>query len=348
MSTRSQGRVVAMKDTIPLGRFAGVRIGLHWSVVGIVALVTVGLGAYWLPAAFPGHTTAAYVLGGIAAAVLLVCSLLGHELAHAVVARRNGVAVEGITLWLLGGIARLRGEARTAGADLRIAVIGPVASAVLAVVFGVADGAAIRLGANELIVAVVGYLAVLNAALAVFNLVPAAPLDGGRVLRAVLWAWRGDRFRAAVWAAWAGRGFGFLLIVAGIVEVLVRSVNGLWWVLLGLFIVNVACAEERQARIGVALAGVRVRDVMSSPVETAEAGQSAAALLDEAAVGRRHPVFPVVDEETRQLRGLVTLHHLRALPTEARGRSLCARWPARWRRSRRHSRTSRWQSSCPA
>ncbi|MGW3472075.1 site-2 protease family protein [Saccharopolyspora sp. NPDC000995] len=307
-----------MRDTIPLGRFAGVRIGLHWSVVGIVALVAVGLGVYWLPVAFPGHAPLAYALAGIVSAVLLVCSVLLHELAHSVIARRNGVVVEGITLWLLGGVARLRGEARTAGADFRIAVVGPMSSAVLALVFGAGDWMAIRLGADELIVAVLGYLAVLNAVVAVFNLVPAAPLDGGRVLRSALWALSGDRFRAAVWSSWAGRGFGFLLIVAGLAEVLGRSTGGLWLVLMGLFIVNMASAEERQARIGVALAGISVGDVMSSPVETVEARQSVEGFFRDAVESHRHSTYPVFDEHG-QLRGLVTLQHLRAVPVEARG-----------------------------
>src|SRR2546423_10928529 len=110
-----------MNATIPLGRVAGIRIGLHWSVAGILILVTVGLAAYQLPLAFPGRSAVAYILSGVAASALLVCSVLGHELAHAVVARRNGVAVDGITLWLLGGVARLRGEACGPAAELRIA-----------------------------------------------------------------------------------------------------------------------------------------------------------------------------------------------------------------------------------
>ncbi|MER5388479.1 site-2 protease family protein [Saccharopolyspora sp. NPDC002686] len=306
-----------MKETVPLGRYAGVRVGLHWSVIGILALVAVSLGGYVLPADLPGHPPLAYAVSGIAAAVLLVCSVLVHELAHSVVARRNDVAVEGITLWLLGGVARLRGEARTSGADFRIAAVGPAASLVLALVFGAGSWLAVELAADELIVAVLGYLAVLNAVLAVFNLIPAAPLDGGRILRAVLWAWRGDRFRAAVWSAWAGRGFGFLLIAAGVVEVLARSTAGLWWVLIGLFVVNMASAEERQARIGLALAGIEVGTVMSTPVETVAAAQPVEQFFHDSAVTHRHSTFPVLDERG-QLSGLVALNDLRAVPVQDR------------------------------
>jgi Zn-dependent protease/predicted transcriptional regulator len=302
-----------MRATIHLGRVAGVRIGLHWSVLGIMLLIALGVAGYQLPTAFPGRSPVVYVAGGVAAAVLLVLSLLGHELAHAVVARRNGIAVEDITLWLLGGVARLRGEARRPAIELRVAIVGPAASAVLAVLFGGATWATDRLGADPLVVAVLGYIAVLNLVLAVFNLVPAAPLDGGRVLRAALWAWRGDRFTAAVWSARAGRGFGILLAVLGVVSLLDGSASGLWWVLLGWFVMNVAMAEEEQARVGVSLAGVTVRDVMTSPVDTAAGSRSVESFLHGTALDRRHSAFPLVDD-TGRLTGLVTLSRLRAVP----------------------------------
>lgn len=303
-----------MKNTISLGRVAGVRIGLHWSVVGIVVLIVAVLSAYQLPAVLPGQPVAGYVLGGISAAVLLVLSLLCHEVAHAIVARRNGVGVDGITLWLLGGVARLRGEAPTPGAELRITAVGPLTSGALAVVFGAATFGAAALDAYPLIIVVLAYLALLNVVLAVFNLLPAAPLDGGRVLRAVLWWWRGDRFTAAVWSARAGRGLGYLLVLAGLVQIAFRGLDGLWWVLLGWFIASMAAAEERQAHIGVALADVRVRDVMSSPVETVESDQTVERFLgDEAA--RRHSAFPLVDHG--RLDGLLTLRRLGRVPREA-------------------------------
>jgi len=307
-----------MTETIRVGRLAGVRVGLHWSVVGIVLLVVIGLAGYQLPVVFPGYPVVAYWLAGLGAAVLFVCSLLAHEMAHAIVARRNGVQVEGITLWLLGGVARLRGEARTPGAELRIALVGPVTSVVVGVVLaGVAWLAAVA-GAGTLTVGVLVYLAVVNAVLAVFNMVPAAPLDGGRVLRAALWAWRGDRFRAAVWAARAGRGFGFLLIVLGVVRLLTRDTGGLWWMLLGWFVVNVAGAEEQQARAGAALAGIRVRDVMSERLDIADGRWTVEDFLrGVAAAVRPHSAYPLLDEAGR-VRGLVTLKRLRAVPPERR------------------------------
>ncbi|WP_277675539.1 site-2 protease family protein [Saccharopolyspora rectivirgula] len=318
-----------MKDTVPLGRIAGVRVGLHWSAVGIVLLVAIGVGGFQLPALFPGQPGFAYALAGLTSAVLLLVSLLGHEIAHAVVARRNHIGVDGITLWLLGGVARLREEARTPGADLRIAVVGPVASAVLALVFGLSGWGLASLGAGPLLVAVPAYLAVLNLVLAVFNLLPAAPLDGGRVLRSILWRWRGDQHQAAVWSARAGRAFGFLLIAAGIVRLVMQGAEGVWWVLLGWFLSGVAGAEEKQARAAARLAKVQVRDVMSPHVPVAEDAQSAAQFLRESPYALRdQPV--VLTGSAGEVRGLLAPAKVRALPPESlattRLASVC--WPS--------------------
>ncbi|GAB3278485.1 site-2 protease family protein [Parasphingorhabdus pacifica] len=309
-----------MNESVRLGRIAGVRVGVHWSLLGIVLLISVGLAVYQLPTVLPGHSHIGYVLSGLTAAGLLVVSLLGHELAHAIVARRNGVAVDGITLWLLGGVARLRGEARTPAAEFRIAVVGPAASFVIAIAFGGLAVGAGALNMNQLVVVVLGYLALLNTVLAVFNLLPAAPLDGGRVLRAVLWSWNGDRYRAAVWSSRAGRGLGFVLIAGGVLLLFNQNNEGLWWILLGLFVVSVASAEERQARVGAKLTGIRVRDVMSGPVSTVDGRLSVEHFLRFEALDRNHSSFPLLNP-AGEFSGLVTLGQLRAVPQQVRDRT---------------------------
>ncbi|WP_016697385.1 site-2 protease family protein [Actinoalloteichus spitiensis] len=307
-----------MRATLRLGRIAGIPVGLHWSVVGIVLLVAIGLAAHQLPLLFPGYPAAAYVVAGIAAALLLVLSLLVHELAHAVVARRNGVEVVGITLWLLGGMAQLRGEARDAGAEARIAAVGPAASALLALLFAAFASASAQFGGGALVAIVLVYLALLNAALAVFNLLPAAPLDGGRVLRAALWRWRGDRWRAAIWSAYAGRVLGLLLIGLGIAQLLFRGVDGLWWVLLGWFITAVAGAEAHQARVGAALADVPVRDVMRQPVPTAGSHTTLHDLRRDLPADPPPPAVVLLDRDGH-LAGLLTPQRIRAVPEDAHG-----------------------------
>lgn len=305
-----------MTTTVPLGRIAGVRIGLHWSVAGIVLLVAVGLAAYQLPAVFPGHSAVAYALGGAGAAVLLLLSLLAHELAHAIVARRNGVPVGGITLWLLGGVAQLRDEASTPGADFRIAAVGPGTSALLGVLFAGVTWAAIGLGSGRLVAAVLLYLALLNVVLAVFNLVPAAPLDGGRVLRAALWRWTGDRARASVWSARAGRVLGGGLMIAGLVRAFTSGADGIWWVLIGMFVLTVAGAEQRRAQLGESLTGIRVGEAMDPGVPVVEPELTVDEFLRER-VFEHGPASFVVGDRAAPL-GLLGVRRARAVRRGAR------------------------------
>ena len=309
-----------MTETVKLGRILGVRIGLHWSVLGIVLLLVLGLSTTQLPDVLPGYPVWAYVTTAIAIALLFAVSLLAHEVSHAVVARRNGIEVDGITLWLLGGVARLRSEPRTPGADLRVAVIGPLVSLACGAVFDLAALLVILGDLEPLLRAMLLYLAGVNVLLAVFNMIPAAPLDGGRVLRAALWAWRGDRHQAAVWSARAGRWFGYLLITLGLVRLLFGYGVGLWWILIGLFVVHVASAEEQQTRLGTALSGTRVGDVMTPRPDVAHGDRNVADFLRDIALVRRHSAFPLLDDAGR-LQGMVTLNRLRAVPPEDRERT---------------------------
>lgn len=255
------------------------------------------------------------------AAVLFVMSLLAHEMAHAIVAQRNGVEVDSITLWLLGGVARLRGDAPTPGADFRISAIGPLTSLLAAAVFGTAAWLAELAHMNALVVAVPSYLATINVVLAVFNTIPAAPLDGGRILRAAVWAWRGDRLTATVVAARAGRIFGLSMIAFGLLWAIGGMAGGLWWMLLGLFVVTMAGAEENYARTSTALAGIRVRDIMTEHPETADGNSTIAEFLRDIALLRRHSAFPLLDH-AGSLQGLVTLNRIRAVPPERRATTL--------------------------
>ncbi|MDA4108453.1 site-2 protease family protein [Mycolicibacterium holsaticum] len=300
-----------MKATVRLGRIAGVSVGMHWSVLGIVLLLVIGLSVQF-PVLAEGYATWEYILAAVVTAVLFVVSLLAHELAHAIWARRNGVGVDGITLWLLGGVARLRGDALTPGAAFRIAVVGPLTSVLAGAVFGVAAMLADDAGFSSLTVSVLSYLALINVVLAVFNLIPAAPLDGGRILRAAIWAWRGDQYVATVWAARAGRLFGFLLIGLGLIRI-ISGMGGLWWILLGLFIVTMASAEEHQARTTTMLAGVRVQDVMTADPETVSGDRTVGDFLRDVVLLRRHSAFPLVDGFGR-VEGLITFNRLRSVP----------------------------------
>lgn len=306
-----------MRESIRLGHFAGIRVGLNVSVLVIVLILVVGLSFGRFPQAYPDYATWAYIVAGVASAILLLASLLAHELAHAVVAQRNGIDVEGITLWLLGGVARLRDEPRTAGADLRIAVVGPVTSLVVGAIFAVAAMLAAAVSAPDLLFGTFAYLAGINAILAVFNLIPAAPLDGGRVLRAFLWWRRGDRTEAAVTAARAGRLFGYFLIALGFIQFVAGlGFGGLWLVLIGFFVVSAASAEEQQAHVNAALHGVRVGDVMTPDPMVVNATATVQDLIDDVVLTHRHSTYPLI--ENGRLAGLVTLNRVRATPPEQR------------------------------
>jgi Zn-dependent protease/CBS domain-containing protein len=307
-----------VRASISLGRIAGIRVGINASVFLIVAILVLGLATGRLPAAYPGRSVIAYAIGAIIAAVLFLASLLAHELAHSLVARRNGIEVESIVLWLLGGVAQLRGEAKTPGADFRIAIVGPLTSLLLAVGFGLAAAGVASLGTAGLTFGVLVYLAATNGILAVFNLIPAAPLDGGRVLRAALWQWRGNRHTAAINAGRAGRIFGFIMIALGVVQVVTgRGLDGVWLALIGWFVVSAATAEEQQARLTGRLAGATVGQVMTAHPTVLDGNLPVDDFVAQVALTHQFSTYPLIDAAGR-LTGLVTLNRVRAVPPNLR------------------------------
>ncbi|MBI3687142.1 MAG: site-2 protease family protein [Actinobacteria bacterium] len=306
-----------MTASFRLARIVGVDVGVNWSVLVIFMLIATSLSAGRLPADYPDHSAWAYGIAGTSAAVVFFLGLLAHELSHAVVARRNGLSVEGITLWMFGGVARLRGEARTPGADLRIAGVGPLVSLLLGVGFGAIAALLVAAGQDGLVVGTIAWLAGINILLAVFNSLPAAPLDGGRILRAALWRWRGDRTWAAVTAARAGRVLGALLIALGFWEFLGgAALSGLWLALIGWFLVGTATMEEQGTRLAATLAGIRVGDVMSGEPVTVSPDLDVAQLLDGYLWESRHSAFPLTDGGRPV--GLITLNRIKAVPPERR------------------------------
>ncbi|GAB3134354.1 site-2 protease family protein [Microbispora hainanensis] len=310
-----------MRSSISLGRIGGIPVGLNISVLVIVVILVVGLAFGRFPIAFPGLSMAAYLLAAVVSALLFLASLLAHEVAHAIVAKRHGLGVNGITLWLLGGVAELRGEPRSPGADLKIAGVGPLTSAVLGGLFALLSWGAAAVAAPPLISGMFAYLAVVNVLLAVFNLVPAAPLDGGRVLRAFLWAWWHDRMRAAVAAARAGRVFGYVLIALGFLNLVSGlGLQGFWLALIGLFLVNAATAEEQQAQIDAALHGITVGEVMSRDPLVAHPDETVASLIDRLVLRRHLSTYPLLGDDGR-FAGLVTLGRVRQVPPDDRART---------------------------
>jgi Zn-dependent protease len=307
-----------MHGDIRLGRLAGFPLSMSWTVGVIVWLITWGTSSAVLPDSAPGYAEGEYWAAGVVAAVLFFASLLAHELMHAVFARRAGVEVLGLTLWMFGGVATLRGEPRTARDDLRIAACGPLTSLALAAGFSLVTVGLVPLGTPALVLAVTAWLAVVNLVLGVFNLLPGAPLDGGRVLRAVLWQRSGDKLQATLRSTRAGQRTGVALAAVGLLEILAGAdIGGLWFVFIGWFVLSSAKGEEQAARMLQAFSGLTVGDVMtphpSVLLETLSTGEAAARLP-----WRAHEAYPTVDAAGRPT-GLLRLGALAGVPTGSEG-----------------------------
>ncbi|MEW6473807.1 MAG: site-2 protease family protein [Actinomycetota bacterium] len=253
-----------MESTFTLFKVRGIAIGLNWSWLLIFALVVWSLAQALFPATYPGLGGTTYLFMALVAAAAFFGSVLLHELGHALRAQREGMPIKGITLWLFGGVAHLAGSPPNPGAEFRVAIFGPVISAVLAVGFIGAAFVGDQLGWPGPVQGVVDYLGRINVLVLAFNLIPALPLDGGRVLRSWLWR-RQDSFTAATRSASrAGQAFGWMLVAIGVAGLFGggTAFGGLWLAFIGWFLIQAARAEREQALVRRALAGLRVGDVM--------------------------------------------------------------------------------------
>ena len=253
-----------MRDSFRLGRIAGVVVGVHWSLVLIVVLLGTGLARRQFSLDAPGHTSGAYAVAGGLTAVGLLAGVLLHEIGHAVVARRRGLRVDGITLSWMGGITRIEGETGTATNELLVAGIGPVVSAAVGGSLYLIRLGVSHAGGSALVLAALGWLAWMNVVLAVFNMLPASPLDGGKVLHAVVWAAGRDRWRATRVAAGTGVLMGAAIIVVGLIITRQDQTfeNGLLIAFIGWWLLASARSELGTGAVQRALSGVRLSDVM--------------------------------------------------------------------------------------
>jgi Zn-dependent protease len=308
-----------MTASIRFGRIAGIPVGASWSALLIALLFAWSLGGELLPAQVPGLAPAAYWLAGAAGAGLFLASLLAHEIGHALVARRAGLRVRGITLWLLGGVAQLEDEPASPGDELRVAIVGPAISLALAGAFGVAAAALSVVGAPALLVVVAAWLALGNVALGVFNLLPAAPLDGGRVLRGLLWRRHGNRVRAAVTATRAGVWVGTGLVAYGLLGAFTGwGIGTLWTALVGWFLVIAARQERELALLGGGLdRGLRAAQVMTPAPAVAPAWFTVDAFLRNYVEPWQAAALPLRGFDGHPA-GVVTAAALYAVPADRR------------------------------
>lgn len=303
-----------MRGAFTLGKVLGIPIRLHSSWFLIAALITWSLAGGYFPQEYPGWATLTYWLVGAATAILFFASVLLHELGHSVLALREKVPVRSITLFIFGGVAQIGQEPPTAGAELRIAIAGPLTSLALAGVAGLSMMAA---SSSTVLAAPAAYLARINLMLALFNLIPGFPLDGGRVLRALLWGLGGSFRSATRWASWAGRAVAFVFILLGVGQIFLGNfLNGLWIAFIGWFLNNAAESSYQQVVLRDTLAGVKVRNVMTEHCLTVPSSLQLGSLVDDLVLNQGHRCFFVA--ENGNLEGLITLHNIRAVPRERR------------------------------
>lgn len=302
-----------MPQSFRIGRIAGIEVAVHWSWLFIFFLVTASFASlfdHFYPEWAPALQWAA---GALVSAVFFV-SILLHELSHSLVAKARGLGVRDITLFVFGGVSNLTQEAESPSQEFQIAIVGPLTSLALGLAFTGLWAALLpfsRGGAG-----VAAQLAIINGALALFNMVPGFPLDGGRVLRSIMW-WRNrDRLRATRTASWAGEVVAYLLMAAGVIEVLLTGnwIGGVWLIFIGFFLRNAATATYEQLLVETTLRGIRASAVARTDLDWVDPDLSLQQLVDGHVLAHHQRCFPVM--ENGGLEGLICLADVRGVPRE--------------------------------
>lgn len=307
------------RSTLPLVRIAGIDVRIDYSWFFIFLLILVSLAVGYFPQEYPEARTASYWIAGAVAALLLFASILAHEFSHALMARRRGIQVPAITLFLFGGVSHMEDDSESPSTELRVAAVGPFASFGLAVVFWGLH-AALPSGTPELFAAVVRYLGWINLALGVFNLLPGLPLDGGRVLRAAVWWKTGSLRRGTRVAADAGKGLAWGLMILGGLQIFGGALlGGVWLILIGMFLRGTAEASYQNLVMRQALEELSVADVAVRELDTVESDTSVESLIEDHVLKHGFRAFPVL--KGGRVQGLVSVTDLADVAPEARART---------------------------
>jgi Zn-dependent protease len=308
---------------IPIGKAFGISLRLHYSWFLIFVLVTWALAGAYFPTTYPTWSLSLKIGAGIITSILFFGSVLFHELMHSIVALREGIQIQEITLFFLGGVSQMTGEPKTAGDEFRMAAAGPFSSLVLGGVFlGIFYAlSGVDSLAVQFVAAISKYLGIINILLGVFNLIPGFPLDGGRVLRSLIW-WRSRNLQSATKiASNIGRVIGFLFIVGGIVLAFTGNFfNGLWLVLIGWFLETAASGSYRQMLIQDMLKGHTASEVMSQDCMMVPPDITVERLVNEHILSSGRRCFPVVSGSHTE--GLITLSNIKSIPHDARKTTL--------------------------
>lgn len=298
-----------------LFRLFGIPISLDLSWLVILALVTWSLARYWFPFALPHQPARDYWLMGLITALAYFCCIVLHEMGHALVGRSLGMPIRGITLFLFGGVAELGDEPPSAGKEFLMAIAGPLVSVALAILFWVLERAGKASGWQPQLRFVFEYLAIINAVVVGFNLVPAFPLDGGRVFRSILWWFMGSVRRATYWASQVGQGFAWLLIAWGVFQFFTDNwLGGLWMGLIGLFLNNAAKSSYQQVLVREALKGEPVGRFMNREPIVVPPSLDLRHWVEEYVYRYHRKTFPVAADG--HLEGVITTRALSEIPRQ--------------------------------
>jgi Zn-dependent protease/CBS domain-containing protein len=290
-----------------------VRVDASWLIIAV--LITWSFADAVFPNAFPGLSPTEYWMMGISGALLLFASIVVHELAHSLVARRSGLQMKGITLFIFGGVAEMSEEPPSAKAEFKMAIAGPLTSVAVGVAFYV-----LASGMHGIwpvaVTGMLSYLALINWILAAFNMVPAFPLDGGRVLRSILWHWKGNIWQATRIASSIGSGFGTLMMVYAILPLLHGDmISAVWWFLIGMFLRGAAQGSFQQLVVQRMLAGEPVRRFMNTNPVSVSPAISVEELVEHYIYKYHYKMFPVVTP-SNELLGCITTKEVKAVPRD--------------------------------
>ncbi|MBI5699458.1 site-2 protease family protein [Candidatus Saganbacteria bacterium] len=296
----------------------GIPVTVSWSWFIIFGLVVYTLATGYFPIAAPEIAPPLRLLMALISAVLLFACLLAHELSHSYVAQRNKLPISGITLFIFGGVAHLEQEPEDPGVEFKMAIAGPIMSLALGIFFYFLSANLYSFGAPKFLFSITGYLAYLNFGVGLFNLLPGFPLDGGRIMRSLIWKLSNDLRRATMIASSLGKGMAYILIGLGLVGIFQGTlINGLWLIFVGLFLNQAAEMSYRSVLIKRFLTGIKVRNLMTKNVIAVPADILLSALVEKYFFKYRFASFPVLSDDT--LLGLVTFHDIKEVPKEEWG-----------------------------
>jgi Zn-dependent protease/predicted transcriptional regulator len=305
---------------IKLFKLLGFEVRIDWSWIIIAILIAWSLSKGLFPSYYKNLSTQTYWWMGIIGALGLFLSIIAHEFSHSLVARKYGLPMKGITLFIFGGVAEMDEEPASAKVEFLMAIVGPLSSIIIALLFYGIHAIGKQAGLAEPINGVVGYLAMINAILAGFNLLPAFPLDGGRVLRSILWGAKKNLRWATYISSKIGSGFGILLIVLGVLQVFRGNfIGGMWWFLIGMFLQGAAKASYQQLVTRKALEGEPIRRFMKTDPVTVSPLVSLEQLVEDYVYKYHFKMFPVVEDSDRLL-GCVTTKQVKEIPRQDWGR----------------------------